>query len=227
MLRLAAIIPVYNEDAEVLDITIREWSPLVDVIIVIDDGSRKAIQVPDTVHLHRLTNNVGQGAALRVGIKLALAEGAHQLITVDGDGQHAPESLSALLKPLINDEVDIVFGSRFLGDQNSVSLPLRRRTMLKAARVFNNWAVGLKMTDVHNGLRAMNRKAADVLLGGEENRMAHASEFPMLIRRSGVRWTEMPVTIRYTRYSMSKGQSWWRLFPLAWQVLRLKIRHGQ
>jgi hypothetical protein len=65
---------------------------------------------------------------------------------------------------------------------------------------------GLQVTDTHNGLRAMTRRAA-VGIRLRQNRMAHASELLSQIAASGLHYVERPVTIEYTAYSLAKGQS--------------------
>jgi hypothetical protein len=77
--------------------------------------------------------------------------------------------------------------------------------LLKAAIWFTRLMTGLRITDTHNGLRAMTRRgAAKIAL--RQNRMAHASEILEQISRSGLHYVEVPVTIEYSRYSMAKGQ---------------------
>ena len=74
--------------------------------------------------------------------------------------------------------------------------------------VFENLSTGVKLTDAHNGLRALNRVAAQ-RIRIEQNRMAHASEIVAEIGRHKLRYAEMPVHVVYTDYSRSKGQSIW------------------
>jgi hypothetical protein len=64
---------------------------------------------------------------------------------------------------------------------------------------------GLRLTDSHNGLRALTREGAGAIRL-RQNRMAHASEILHEIAQSGLRYVEVPVTIEYTAYSLAKGQ---------------------
>jgi hypothetical protein len=98
----------------------------------------------------------------------------------------------------------VVFGSRFL---DSRTKPGRsKRALLRAAIVYTNMTTHMKLTDAHNGLRAMNRAVAE-RLDIRQNRMAHASEIVEQIGAAGFRYGEHPVHIIYTDYSRSKGQS--------------------
>jgi hypothetical protein len=87
----------------------------------------------------------------------------------------------------------------------AVNIGLSRRLLLKAAVLFTRLTTGLKITDAHNGLRAMTRRGANVLRI-RQNRMAHASEILQQIAKSELSYVEVPVTVEYTSYSMAKGQ---------------------
>jgi polyprenyl-phospho-N-acetylgalactosaminyl synthase len=80
-----------------------------------------------------------------------------------------------------------------------------RRLVLRAATWFTRVTTGLRVSDAHNGLRAMTRRGASAIRL-RQNRMAHASEILDQIAASGLNYVEVPVTIDYSRYSMAKGQ---------------------
>lgn len=151
--------------------------------------------------------NLGQGAALRTGLDYALTDPhAKYFVTFDSDGQHRTEDALAMVERLSSGTVDIVVGSRFLDDRTRPGA--LKRIVLKAAVLFERMSTGVKLTDAHNGLRALNRTAASSIRI-DQNRMAHASEIVAEIRRNELRYIEMPVHIVYTDYSRSKGQSIW------------------
>ena len=175
-------------------------------VVVVDDGSidatasiagsAGAIVVPHPI-------NLGQGAALQTGIEFALRRGADCIVTFDADGQHRAGDVAALIEALMKNDADFALGSRFLGA--SVAMPFSRRLLLKTAAWFTRVTTGLRVTDTHNGLRAMTRRgASEIAL--RQNRMAHASELLHEIARSGLRYVEVPVTIEYSKYSLAKGQ---------------------
>jgi glycosyltransferase involved in cell wall biosynthesis len=147
--------------------------------------------------------NLGQGAALQSGIDLALAHGAAVIVTFDADGQHGVGDISRLAEALGEEKADFVLGSRFL--EASSNIPPLRRLLLKAATAFTRITTGLRLTDAHNGLRAMTRRGA-VAIRLRQNRMAHASELLAQIGASGLHYAERPVTIHYSAYSIAKGQ---------------------
>ena len=203
--RLWVVIAAYNE-AEVLgrvvaDVRQREYH-----VVVVDDGSGDA--TGEMAHnagaaVVRHPVNLGQGAALQTGIYYALRQGADYIITFDADGQHRVQDIDALIAAIEKNGADFALGSRFLG--SAIDLPPARRILLTAAIRFTRLTTGLRITDTHNGLRAMTRRGAS-RISLRQNRMAHASEFLDQIAHSGLPWVEVPVTIRYSGYSLAKGQ---------------------
>ena len=175
-------------------------------VVLVDDGSQDktgqiALAAGATVVTHPV--NLGQGAALQTGIKFALQQGAHTIVTFDADGQHRPSDIARLVDALKHSNADYVLGSRFLG--SSRGMPLRRRLLLHAAIWFTRAVTGLRLSDTHNGLRAMSREGAQ-RISLRQNRMAHATELLQQIAASELPYIEVPVTIEYTRYSLAKGQ---------------------
>ena len=115
--------------------------------------------------------------------------------------------IEKLLQPLYTNSADIVFGSRFL-DGSFSNMSASRRIAVKLARWLNYLLSGLLLSDAHNGLRALSRKAAEAIYLTEAG-MAHASEIHIQVAKARLRIREMPVTVRYTEYSRRKGQSGW------------------
>src|SRR5690606_18649447 len=95
--------------------------------------------------------------------------------------------------------------SRFLRTNDADNIPLVRRFVLQGARLVNFSFTGMWLSDAHNGLRAMTRKAAGCL-DLRETGFAYATEMLAQIRRHRLRCVECPTHIRYTEYSLAKGQ---------------------
>jgi polyprenyl-phospho-N-acetylgalactosaminyl synthase len=216
------VVAAYNEARVIADVV----RPLVSegyAVVVVDDGS-----IDDTAKLARAAGaallrhaiNRGQGAALQSGLRYALERGARIVITFDADGQHAVEDLPRLLEPILESEADVVLGSRFL--EHTAAVPPIRRLLLRAAVVFTGVASGVTLTDAHNGMRALTRRAAEQL-DLRLDRMAHASEIIDQIARLRLRVVEVPVAIRYTPYSLSKGQRAGNAVRIAWDYLFSKM----
>lgn len=202
------IVPSYNEEA-VLRSTIEPLLQTNYQLVIIDDGSihEQALAVADMpVTVIRHQQNLGQGAALATGSAYALMKGAAVIVHFDADGQHNPADIQKLIDPVLQNECDVTLGSRFLLKTDFNSIPFIRKLILHTARYLNFIFTGILLSDAHNGLRAMNRMAAEKIQL-HENRMAHASEILFLIKKNKLRYKEIPVTIDYTAYSKQKGQS--------------------
>ena len=207
--KICVIVPFYNEEkclTKVLqDLTKENYS-----VVAIDDGSTDnsyeiASKFPITLLKHE--TNFGQGAALQTGISFSrLNPNFDFFVTFDSDGQHQVEEVKKVIEPLLNNNSDFVFGTRF---QDKLSkLPIIKRIILKLAIFYTKASTGIELSDTHNGFRALNRKAICAINLNFSN-MTHASEFIEQAHKSNLRVREIPVNILYTKYSKRKGQSIW------------------
>jgi glycosyltransferase involved in cell wall biosynthesis len=207
--RTWVVIPVYNEGAVVGDV-LRELVRTFPHVVCVDDGSSDdsaaVVRSVPGVHLVRHPVNLGQGAALQTGVEYARDQpDAAYFVTFDADGQHRVADAAAMVARLVDEEIDVVLGTRFAG-AGTTEVPLVKRFVLRTVVLLAPRNRRLGLTDAHNGLRAFTRTVATVL-DLKSVGMAHASEFVALLDHRGWRVAEQPVTIRYTEYSMSKGQS--------------------
>lgn len=203
------VIPLYNEGTVIGDV-VREARRTFPHVVCVDDGSSddgaaEAAAAGAVVVRHPV--NLGQGAALQTGFEYALSIPTMQwVVTYDADGQHQIDDVVVMLAMARDDDLDVVFGSRFLDDRTEAGF--LKGVVLKLAVGYTNLTTRTRLTDAHNGLRVMSR---DVVARVEitQNRMAHASELVHQIGHMGIRYGESPVHILYTDYSRSKGQSLW------------------
>jgi glycosyltransferase involved in cell wall biosynthesis len=218
------VIPVFNHAEKLGEVIQSLFSYGYHRIIVVNDGStdrtfQQRLPSPICYLEHRV--NLGQGAALQTGFDLALERGADVVVSFDADGQHEASDIGPLLAPVLADQADVSMGSRFLVT-GEAEAPLSRTVLLKTARVINYLFTGIMLTDAHNGLRAINRKALGKIRI-TENRMAHATEILFEIRKHELRFREVPVHIRYTEYSRSTGQSAWNSIRIFFDILLYKL----
>jgi glycosyltransferase involved in cell wall biosynthesis len=201
------VIPLYNE-ATVIAGVIAELLPVFPNVVCIDDGSTDGsagIAEAAGVRVLRHPINLGQGAALQTGIEYARERPeTGYLITFDADGQHRIQDAVEMLARARDEDLGIVFGSRFLDSRTSMGWA--KRAVLRTAAWVTNLTTHLKLTDAHNGLRVIRVDAARGI-HLQQDRMAHATEIVLQLGRTRLPWREQPVEVLYTDYSRGKGQS--------------------
>lgn len=201
------VVPLYNEGTVIGDVVRTARESFANVVCVddgsTDDSAKNAKKTGAVVVRHPF--NLGQGAALQTGIQFALSQpDMKYLVTFDADGQHRVEDAIAMVNQGEDEDLAIIFGTRFTAGPSPVGWS--KKAVLKTAAAVTRWKTGLHLTDAHNGLRLIRRDAAQQLKL-TQNRMAHASEIVSQLAATGLPWAERPVTIEYTDYSKSKGQS--------------------
>jgi len=203
------VVPLFNE-ATVIGDVVRDARRTFPNVVVVDDGSTDggadaALAAGAVVVRHPV--NLGQGAALQTGLEYARSVPSMRwVVTFDADGQHQVSDVLEMLEKARAEDLQVVFGSRFLDDRTTPSL--MKKVILRLAVGYTNLTTGTKLTDAHNGLRVLRRDVVE-RVDITQNRMAHASELVAQIGEMKVRYGESPVHILYTDYSKSKGQSLW------------------
>lgn len=217
-------IPLYNDEKMILNVIKSLKQSGYNNIVVVDDGSKdngydivkKNTDIIVTKHII----NRGQGAALQTGMEIAIDKGAKYIVHFDSDGQHDVKDIDHMLNTLVEGKYDIVLGSRFL-QQNDI--PLKKRLILKLGIIFTYLLSQIWLTDVHNGLRVMTSETAKKL-NIQHDRMEHASEILDKIKVLNLKYKEVPVTIHYTDYSQSKGQSISNSINIAFKLISSKLK---
>lgn len=201
------VVPMFNE-ATTIGAVVSDLRRHFPRVLCVDDGSRDdsaaiARAAGATVVRHGV--NLGQGAALQTGFDYLLQHStARFCVTFDADGQHRVEDAVAMVEHAAATGLEVVLASRFRG--RIVDMPAARRLTLRAALWFSRWYDGLEVTDTHNGLRVLSRRALSTFRLTLP-RMAYASELQSAIARTGLSYGEVPVEVTYTDYSRGKGQS--------------------
>lgn len=217
------IVPSFNE-AGMLRKTIVDLQQHNFPVVVVDDGSTDGTQesVRDLdIHYLRHEVNLGQGAALQTGFEYALRQGARCLVTFDADGQHDHSDIEKLIVALEQSGAGIVFGSRFLVGSDS-QVPLMRKLILKVARFLNYLASGILLSDANNGFRALTADAAGKIVI-TENRSTHSAQIQTLVKKNNIKYIEVPVNVKYTEYSRSKGISNIRSIRILYELILFKL----
>ena len=204
--RLAILVPAYNEAESVGQVLERippEVCGMETAVLVVDDGSRDGTAEVARAHgavVARHVINRGGGAALRTGYRLLTDSGAAIVVTLDADGQHRPEEMERLVKPIVDGEVDIAHGSRVLGEAEP------NHFARELGIVFFNRVVSLitrtKVSDCSNGYRAARAEVLPQLVLRQEQ--FHTSEFMIEAIKRGIPAREVPVTVDRRLHGHSK-----------------------
>ncbi len=204
-MRVAAIVPAFNEARALpaLAEAFRARAPSVDVCVV-DDGSRDdtaGVAASLGLSVLRLPVNLGIGGAVQAGYLWALERGYDVAVQVDGDGQHDPSYIAALVAPIEAGSADVVIGSRFLADGGFRSTWLRR-----AGIRYLSWFLlvrcGARVTDTTSGFRAAGRRAIALFA------RYYPSDYPepeaiALAKRAGLTLAEVPVRMSERTHGQS------------------------
>ena len=204
--KIYILIPAFNEGGKIGSVLAELKNAGYENIFVVNDGSKddteKIAREAGAEVLNHIMN-LGQGAALRTGLEYINEKYSPDIIvTFDADGQHRIEDIAKIIEPIIKEDFDIVLGSRFL--KNKTKMPVLRKIILKAGIIFTNLLSNIKLTDTHNGLRALNKKAIDSI-EITHRKMEHASDIIDEITKKKLRYKEVPVEIIYSEYSIGKG----------------------
>lgn len=199
---------MFNE-AEVLASVLESLATLFPNVLCIDDGSTdSSAQIARSKGVRVVTHalNIGQGGALETAFRILSAENQYQyLVTFDADGQHDPGDAQRMIMRLAESEADVAFASRFL-DSDRTQVPVLKRVVLKTVVKLNRLLTDVDLTDTHNGLRAIRIHQLHKISLFHFS-MAHATELVSKILQANLRYVEIPAKIRYTPYSIRKGQS--------------------
>jgi glycosyltransferase involved in cell wall biosynthesis len=218
------IIPAFNEEKKIGTVVENLKDSGYKNILVVDDGSNdKTYEICRTCNVKTLRHiiNRGQGAALRTGIEyLREYSNPEVIVTFDSDGQHKVEDIPDLVTPILNKKADITLGSRFLNKKTRMPLP--KKIILKLGIVFTNLTSNIKLTDTHNGLRALGKKAIHSIEISQRG-MEHASEIIDEIKAKNLKYKEVPVEIIYSEYSIEKGQKITNFLKIGIKVLIKKL----
>jgi glycosyltransferase involved in cell wall biosynthesis len=192
-------IPCYNEEVAIGSLVVRA-SQYADKVVVLDDGSAdKTAEVARLAGADVLVHNMncGKGASVRDLFGYATQQGFDILVILDGDGQHNPDDIPKLTRPLIRDEADLVNGSRYLsGGMNDT--PRYRRFGQIVLDTFTKLGLSRKVpvTDTQSGFRAFSMKTAAIFQFNSPS-LAIDSELLMDAAKAQLRIKEVDVSVRY------------------------------
>lgn len=206
--RTVAVIPAYNEEGSIAKVILQARRH-VDRIIVCDDGSTDmtfviARELGASVVRH--SENRGKGEALRTLSKEILELDPEIIVTLDGDGQHDPDEIPVLVKPIETGESDVVVGSRYV-DGAKMSAPLYRRIGLGVVNFLYKKVARVRTEDTQSGFRAYSQKAFKCLISCDAKGYGIEGEQLSLAARNGLKITEVPISVNYKGYAATSKKS--------------------
>ena len=234
-LLLSVVIPVYNEEATLRAIVERVRSvPIRKEIILVDDCSRdrsrqimqelekEAADDPrDTVRTAFHERNQGKGAALRTGFQLAQGD---VILVQDADLEYDPAEYPRLLQPIVEGKADVVYGSRFLGDQPHRVLYFWHYLANKCLTTLSNCFTNLNLTDMETCYKVFKRDALQSVLPTlRQDRFGFEPEITAKVARR--RWIVYEMSISYSgrTYEQGKHIGWRDGVKALWCIVRYGI----
>jgi glycosyltransferase involved in cell wall biosynthesis len=193
-------IPAYNEEVGIGSV-ILEAEQHADEVVVVDDGSQDttadvARYAGATILQHE--SNQGKGAAIQTLMRSVLPSDFDTLVFLDGDGQHAPADIPQVIEPVLEDEADLVVGSRYLEDGGCDETPRYRRFGQRVLDLLTLGSASAGVTDSQSGFRALSPSAVEQLslsstsFGVESEMISEAVD-------KGLEIEEQAIEVRYER----------------------------
>ncbi|MCX8036458.1 MAG: glycosyltransferase family 2 protein [Candidatus Sumerlaeia bacterium] len=205
--RLLVVIPAFNEERRIGAVVrgIRDALGMDGDIVVVNDGSRDATSARAReagATVIELPFNLGYGSALRAGYFYALKKGYDIVLQMDGDGQHDPSAIPALVQPILGGRAHVVIGSRFLGAA-SYAVPLARRIGQRLFSRILHALTGKEITDPTSGYQAIHRDVFSLYVSDEFPSDYPDADVLLLLYYRGFSFCEVPATF----HSGEKGKT--------------------
>jgi glycosyltransferase involved in cell wall biosynthesis len=205
-MRTFVVVPAYNEE-KTIEKVLNDLLTMGFEFVVVDDGShdgtnnivKKFIVENNHGFICRHLLNRGLGAAIKTGIEAALEENAEIIVTFDADGQHDPNDIYSVVNPIMNGEADVCIGTRNFND-----MPKSKKYGNSVMNLVTLIFYGIGVGDSQSGLRAFNRKAANMIVINARD-YGVSSEIIGEIKRHDLALKEVPMKTIYTNYTMKKG----------------------
>ena len=204
-LLISVIIPFYNEENSIKNVIERIPNHRNYEIILVDDGStdKSVLRIKeiekDNIILLQHQKNLGYGAALITGFKNATG---NIIVTLDSDGQHKPEDIEKMIKPILQDKADLVIGSRYLGDCD-YRVPLLTRIGEYCVNICILTLFRQRVGNNQNGYRCFRKEILNVLNDNIYVGMGFTTEFLFECAHNKLKILEVPISLDPRKHGTS------------------------
>jgi len=224
--------PVYNEESfiarAVRQVLAISFGKIRKELFVVNDGSTdgtskelkksrtQEIKRGDTVKIITLRENQGKGVAIRRGLKEATGD---VVVIQDADLEYDPRELHILLKPIVDGDADVVYGSRFMGNKPHRVLFFWHMLANNLLTLASNMCTNLNLTDMETGYKMFTRKVADSV-DLKEDRFGMEPEFTAKVAKMNVRIYEVGISYHGRNYQQGKKIGWKDGFQALWCIIK-------
>ena len=217
------VLPAYNESTRIQPVIDEIAEKGYNIIIVNDGSSDNTLDVvkeskrkyPERIHIYSLPINRGVGVATQTGFEVVLNFNPKYIVSMDSDGQHSPDDLDNVIRPLVTGEAQAVIGVRPLKD-----MPLSRNFANAIMNLLTRIFYRVDVSDSQTGFRAITYDALKVI---EINARGYliSSEFIREINDNNIPFVEVPIKTIYTPETQAKGTN----VVVAFKILLQMIKH--
>jgi glycosyltransferase involved in cell wall biosynthesis len=197
--RRIAIVPAFNEEGAVGRVIdgILAYDQGLEIVVVDDGSSDRTADVARArgAHVLRLPFNLGIGGAVQTGFRYAFENGFDLAVRLDGDGQHDPQQLDAVVAPVLRGDVDIAVGSRYLSESEGYQSSAPRRIGIRILAKTVSLLTRQRITDPTSGFQALNRKAITLFAADYPHDYPEVEALVLVVRHR-LRLCEVPVAMR-------------------------------
>ena len=233
--KILLVIPAYNEEESILNTfkMVENYNKKNKVnldVMVINDGSKDntklVLEKYNIPHIN-LICNLGIGGAVQTGYKYALDNNYDIAIQFDGDGQHDVNYVEDIIKPIIDNEANMVIGSRFVEkNKKGFKSSAARRMGIKIISFFIKIKTSKKVYDVTSGFRAIDKELIQLFS------YSYPYEYPEPIStvnafKNGYKITEVPVVMKEREKGKSSISSWKNVYYMINVVLSIMLMKGR